>query len=214
MTDAQRNKMDTYRAVKGVLDTNTELLSAHPYMQQQVEAFNLLFGEVLKNANEQNPDYSGLTTDKKNAKEAAVRAAIPLAGVAASYAWDQNDMDLKNMLDYSYSDLAQVSDGEALSELRSIESALKEHTDALSPYMVSAADIEALEAAIDRFQAMLNLKGEARSVSITATRQLAISIGNMDRFLQTRLDPLFGRIRYEQPRLYDIYRTARKIVDR
>ena len=113
------NKLNSYKAVMGVLDQNIGIYEQISLMNQSVKEFYQKVDEINAVAAETKADATGQTAAKNLAKEKMAALASALAASASIYAYDSSDVELESALQFSYTDIKYVRDSEALAGLRS-----------------------------------------------------------------------------------------------
>ena len=81
----------------------------------------------------------------------------------------------------------------------------------LGPYLVSAADVDALKATLDSFLVQLTTPEDERKRSARATRERNAIILSTRKQLLPDLDDLLEPFRYSNRKLWERYRVARRM---
>ena len=213
MNKRQSNKLNSYKSVKGVLETNQNIYEGTSIINQSVESFFSIVNELGKISTITAMDTTGETSAKILAKEKLATLASSLAVSASVYAFETTDVELEASLSYTYSDLRYSRDEETLQNSRAIETELRENFDQVTDYLISEQNLADLQQAIEEFDNAGETKGEVKSGSVAETRRLAILFRVADDLLNKKLDRFVARLKAEYPTFYDAYSNARMIVD-
>ena len=213
MNKKQSNKLNSYYAVRGVLEDNRGIIEPLALMGQAVEEFYLKLNEIDAVASRTKKDTGGVTAAKKLAKEKLARLASSLAAAASIYAWDSSNIELEAALDYSYTDIRFATDNAALQRAMAIEKVLVSHLNSLEGYMISALNLEEYHQHIRAYEDALEARGGVKSERVAGFQKLAGLFREADHILTRKIDRFVLRLKAEFPSFYDAYRSARSIVD-
>jgi len=213
MNKKQSNKLNSYYAVRGVLEDNRGIIEPLVQLDQAVEEFYLKLNEIDAVASRTRKDTGGATAAKKLAKEKLAGLASSLAAAASVYAWDTSNTELEASLDYSYTDIKYATDNVALQRAMAIEKVLISHRNKLEGYMIGALNLEELHRHIESYEDALETRGGVKSERVAGFRKLADLFREADHILIRKIDRFMLRLKAEFPSFYDAYRSARVIVD-
>jgi len=214
MNKYQSNKMNTYLAVRGVLERYHKTWMTVPVLVKVVEEFFSQVDEISTVATRREFDTTGETLAKNEARKDLAHHASKLAACGMAYAFDRSDTELEAALDYSYSEIEHVKDADALQISESIYIGLNRDLPGLDEYLVSGDDLRELKRLRSRFNDAMVTKGGVKSRRVADTRALALLFRSCDRHLSRKMDRLMISMKEEHPRFYDSYFNARKIKDR
>jgi hypothetical protein len=213
MNKEQSNKLNSYYAVRGVLEDNRGIIEPLALMGQAVEEFYRKVSEIDAVASRTKKGTGGATAAKKLAKEKLARLASSLAAAASIYAWNSSNTKLETALDYSYTEIKYATDNAALQRAMAIEKVLNLHRNNLEEYMISAKNLEELHLHIESYEDALEARGAVKSERVAGFRKLADLFREADHMLTRKIDRFMLRLKAEFPSFYDAYRSARTIVD-
>jgi hypothetical protein len=115
------------------------------------------------------------------------------------------------VFDYSYSDIYNLPDRDCLSTATGIYNKLIELTAELAAYDVTAADLTALQTALEDFRNSLAIKGSAGTQKVAANQTIALLFEDNDLLIYKQLDKLLQRYERTHIDFYNAYTNARKI---
>jgi len=207
------NKLNAYRAVKGVLNRNRDIVESFEMVVQAVKEFYEKLDEIERVGARAISDTTGETAAKKKAKERLAYVASSLAACGAVFAVNKADKELEASLKYSYSDIKYGLDNEAMHTARAIEEILLDRRTELIPYLVSDQDLDDLHQKIQEYDNALKARGGAKSGSVAENKRLAILFRSTDDLLERKLDRFVFRLKARHLQFYDAYSNARLIDD-
>jgi hypothetical protein len=207
------NKLNSYTAVRGVLEENLHIYGHIALMNQSVEEFYRKVDEINAVAVGTKEDGTGQTAAKELAKEKLAALASALAASASIYAYDTSDVELESELRLSYTDIKYARDSEAYARARALEDELLEHRHQLEAYLITSRDLEELHRYITVYNDALERRGGVKSQRTAGFIRLEELFGEADRILYRKIDRFVLRLKSEFPAFYDAYTHARSIVD-
>jgi len=213
MNKKQSNKLNSYSAIKGVLEDNRGIIEPVALMAHAVEEFYKKVSEIDAVASRTKKGTRGATAAKIVAKKKLAKLASTLAAAASIYAWESSNTKMEVALDYSYTDINFATDNVALHRAMVIEKELHKHHHNLEGYMISKQNLEELQQHIKTYEDALETRGGAKSDQVAGLRKLAELFREADNILIHKVDRFVLRLKPEFPTFYDAYQNARAIVD-
>lgn len=117
-------------------------------------------------------------------------------------------------VDFSRSDLARGREADVVNRCRSVLDLGRDNAGTLAArFNIPAADLDALEAAIEAFATAQPKPRQGKAAAASATRDLAALFTRLDDVLAKRIDPLMEKFLTTDAAFYNEYQTARSIVD-
>ncbi|MEO8587975.1 MAG: hypothetical protein ABI432_01285 [Flavobacteriales bacterium] len=213
MNKASENKMTMFYAViatcaKYVADW-TGLLSfknAHDEFAANLKS--------LEDASQtQETNMKGAALDKRFKRDTMTNKTLELAQAMFAYAEDQGDVVLREKVNYSASDLAKKRDAVVAQLSQGIRDLANGLVASLADYGVVAADVTALQTAIDAYVAVVSAPRNATTVRKGATAEINALVKDSMKILNNRMDKLMPEFEVSAPLFFQEYFDARIIVD-
>ncbi|MDI9366331.1 MAG: hypothetical protein QM541_15340 [Flavobacterium sp.] len=211
MTNRQTSKLSMAKTVQLIITTFTSILSSVAFIKAITDLQNTV-ANIDGYAQAQSKQITGTATDKAQAEEAAIAAAIAIIGPARSYALANNNNTLYETLDYTESGLKRTRDAALINTLTLIRDTIQPLLNNLADYDVLPAHINALTTAIAAYQPLVAAPRAAISVKVAASNALVAEFETLDKVL-TRFDGLVDAKKTTNANFYNAYYTARAIVD-
>ncbi len=211
MTNRQTNKLTMATAVQLIVSTFTSILTAVAFKKAITDLDNCI-ATINGLAQAQAKQTTGTATDKSQAEDAAIAAAIAIIGPTRSYALAENKNALYEALHYTESGLKQTRDLVLINDLTLIRDTVQPELANLADYEVLPANVNILTTAIATYRPLVAAPRAAISVKAAATNELVPAFETLDTIL-TRLDGLAEAKKTSTPDFYSSYTTARVIVD-
>jgi len=201
-------------AVLGVLDsfkTLWQAITAFATARDNLAAaIDAIRAEELKQAGL----TTGVTENKRLARQAMCSTAAVAGGAVAAWADKQNDHELFNTADFSAPDLLHQTEQDCLTNCTAIYNAGTASLAALTAEKTLAqVDLTDLKGKLDAFNNLLTQPRQTRANIKGATDLLPDKIDAGDRICERQIDRLIERFRASNPEFYGAYQVARVIVD-
>lgn len=213
MIDRQENKLRMYFSVQNTINKYNAEWQPVPAFGAVFSKFEETIAAIQDTRLVQEGNLTGITKDKAVAKENAIAKALEISTGVFVYGSVSNNNTLMAKVDYSPSELRQSRDTVLTDQLQVIHDEAANIMDNLADYGIDKADLEELQVLIDTYAD----KVEEPRVSITnraqATGALVDLFKQGDKFLKEQLDKLMGQFKASNPKFYQVYFNARKIVD-
>jgi hypothetical protein len=214
MNIKQQSHLKMIVAVLGVLDkfkTIWQAVAAFAAARADLSAaIDAVNAEELKQAGL----TTGITENKRLARQAMCDAAAIVGGAVAAWADKQNNHELFNSVDFSASDLLHQTEQDCATNCQAILDAATANLAALAAGQTLAqADLDDLTAKIKAFKDLLTKPRQAKADISTATNLIPDKLDAGDRILERQLDRLMERYKTSNADFYGAYWVARVIVD-
>lgn len=210
MNSTQANKLNSYLAVKAVLD-GTEVWESLPAFAAGVEELAEHIATLQSLAQTQ-ASQSGAAAEKAQTFQVLVDAAFETAAATRACAVASSNRELAKRVDYSRSDVGKGRDTEVVARCQDILSAATENVASLADYGITQANLPELKKKIENFQSVQAKPRQSRATSSSATKEIAKLFTQVDELLNERLDGLAVQFKDTQAAFYNAYTTARFIV--
>jgi hypothetical protein len=157
---------------------------------------------------------TGITQNKRLARQALCNAAALVGGAVAAWADKQNNHELFNTVDFSAPDLLHQTEQACATNCQAILDAGTASLTALAAGQTLAqTDLDDLTAEIGAFKTLLTKPREAKAITKGATDLIPDKLDAGDRILERQIDRLMERYKGSNPDFYGAYQVARVIVD-
>jgi hypothetical protein len=211
METRQRNQYGMYGTVREWLSTHREEIKDVPALGAAIDDFNALLARFEDTIALQATAATGLTEVKGEAHESLVSAVLPVRAALTAYARRAGQTQLRVVADFSESAFRTMRHREQWESATIIHQHAAALKDALAPFGVTAADIDALRDAIAAFDVSMNTKDVGIVRRRTARHTLESLAGEIDRLLTEQLDVIFEVFRKKNPALFTGYKAARTV---
>ena len=157
---------------------------------------------------------TGITENKRLARQALCNAAALVGGAVGAWADKQNNHELFNTVDFSAADLLHQTEQDCATNCKAILDAGTANLTALAAEKTLAqADLDDLTAKLTTFKTLLTQPRQAKAITKGATDLLPDKLDAGDRILERQIDRLMERYKGSNADFYAAYQVARLIVD-
>ena len=214
MNIKQQAHTKMFVAVLGVLDTFKtvwQAIAAFASARNDLAtAIDAIRAEELK----QSGTTTGVTENKRLARQAMCSAAAVVGGAVAAWADKQNKHDLFDAVDFSAPDLLHQTEADCLTNCTAVLNVGTANLAAISATgTLAQADLTDLNTKIAAFNTLLTQPRQTKAGTKAATDVLPDKIDAGDRICERQLDRLMERYQSSNPGFYGAYQVARIIVD-
>ena len=201
-------------AVLGVLDSFKSVWQAVTAFASARNALSAAIDDIRAQELKQAGLTTGITENKRVARQVLCAAAAVVGGAVAAYAEQQGKHDLFDTVDFSAPDLLHQTEADCVTNCTAIFNAGTANLAAIAAIgTLAAADLTDLQAKIAAFNTLLAQPREAKSGTKAATDLLPDKIDAGDRICERQLDRLMERYKDSNADFYGAYQVARLIVD-
>lgn len=211
MTNRQESKWSMYQVVKELLRVKDSVISALPNYATFLSAFAAAIVKIAANAEQQMYDKKGARKTKEEMADIMKILASKTVKKVIAYAKFAKDETLLAEMKQNESKLARSADNLMATAAQGIYSRAQANLTELMPYGVTAASQAAFEAAITGYN---EWTGKPRTGIVerkAVTEALLLNFKEADEAL-ANIDALVEIVRYDEPRFYTEYTSARKLV--
>ncbi len=213
MTDPQRNKLAMYLAVLGVMNKYNSVWTTLTAIADIVTRLTGLTTAIQAASGVQGSPLTGIAGGKRRKRMEMMEQASSVAGDLHSYAVKQNDTSLAAKVSLQFSDLLRMPETEIAPRCQEIHDLANTNAAALAPYGTDAADITALQTAIDDFKESMTKPRQAVVGRKQVTGNIAHDETTADDLLKRELDRSMRKFAKKNPDFFGEYTTARMIID-
>lgn len=213
MKQLWENRISMFYAVKQTCETHiatwTPLV---PYATAHAE-FLANLGAIEDSTETQELQLDGIATNKRERRDVMVGLTLAVAQAAYALATDTGDPELKAKMNYSRSDLLEGRDTVIGQRCQGVHTEANAVAGSLVAYGVAAADLAALQTAINKYVAVVSAPRTAITIRKGATAAIeALTRENLT-ILNERMDKLMVTFKTTAPSFHQAYFDARIIVD-
>jgi hypothetical protein len=158
---------------------------------------------------------TGDATEKQNARDAAESLLVKIGSQLSALAAKNNDPILGAKVNFDKSTLDKMAVSDLLTTARTVQTEANANAAVLaSDYLIPAADLTALGAAIPKLEGLKDAPRLATGSKHVATLSLPSAIRFVRGLLRNEIDKLMEIFKDSQPDFYASHFSARVIVDR
>jgi hypothetical protein len=209
MNTLQSNKLTMYENVLDVMHTHAAAWKKTPIVAEAVKELEATIPQIRKAGAAKATSLSGVTTAKGRKKGEMAELAYRVAGLAGAYAAKADNDTLREALHFTRTQLAQCKDNSAIDRCTAIHDKVRPLLAGVEAYGVTAADLDALKAAIAAFQGLIRAKGQQRTTRTTTVQSLASLFTHADTLLKVQLDKLMLRYEPTHREFFEAYANSR-----
>lgn len=213
MTTNQTSKLNMYKSVKQLCETNPVLFAAVPAVAGVVEELSTMINRIDSVSLTQGINTTGITQDKNSIKQNLGELAVEVSGAVVAYAVKNKNNELRMAVDYSVSDIIRTKDADAIHVCRIILEKAQSQLTGLIHYGVNASKLNSLQASINAYSEIINKKQGSKITKVAATKDLDKLFLECDLLLKDVLDRLVFSCRKSDVNFYNKYTHARQIVE-
>lgn len=213
MNKKTENSISMFKTVKAVCEANIAVINANVGINNTYNQYLLLLNNVELLAQEQTLNRTGITIDKKNARESLALLVEGASGIIKAHFDSVNNFDIFTSVNLSFTKLRTMRDQLFIAHSQTVLSLLTTHQAVLAPFGVDAAYISNINNMHTQYINIVAKPTMARNDKSTATLLLKIKVKEVSTFLKNELDNAMLIVKLTDTSFYITYRNARKIID-
>jgi hypothetical protein len=213
MNNRQEDKLSMFLTVDDVCESNKNIWSKTPAFVRAFNKFKEIISKILTQQEIQKGKTTGITENKQKEEDKLIQTTLEFASSIHSYAALIGDNKLKENVNYSPTDLKSARDTDLRAICQSIHKTAESVISELADYGKTPEDLDKLQKAIDDFSEILSKPRSAIGTRATATSTLQELFKEGDELLRDHLDMIMVSYKTSHPTFYNMYRSARTIVD-
>ncbi len=213
MNNRQEDKLSMFISVDDVWESNKDIWVNTPASVRAFDKFKKIISEIVTQQEIQKGKTTGVTENKQKEEDRLIRITLEFASVVHSYASLIGDNELKQNVNYSPTDLKSARDTDLRAICQSVHRIAESVLSGLADYGKTQEDLDKLQTAIDDFSEMLSKPRAAIGTRTTATSRLQELFKEGDELLRDHLDMIMVSYKTSYPTFYNMYQSARTIVD-
>ena len=214
MNIKQQAHTKMFVAVLGVLDNFKTIWQAVVAFTSARAALAAAIADIRAQELKQSGTTTGVTENKRLARQAMCNVAAVVGGAVAAWAETQGKHDLFDTVDFSAPDLLHQTEADCLTNCTAILNAAGTNLAAITATgTLATADLADLGTKTATFNTLLAQPRQAKAGTKAATDLLPDKIDVGDRICERQLDRLMARYQTSNADFYGAYQVARIIVD-
>ncbi|MCC6515080.1 MAG: carboxypeptidase regulatory-like domain-containing protein [Chitinophagales bacterium] len=213
MEKKNENSISMFKTVKAVCETNIAVINANVGLNNTYNQYLLLLSNLELLAQEQTLNRTGITIDKKNAREALALLVEGASGIIKAHFDSVSNYDVFVSVNLSFTKLRIMRDQLFIAHTQTVINLLTTHQAVLAPFGVDAAYITNISNALTQYINIVAKPTEARNNKSTATLLLKTKIKEIATFLKNELDNAMLVVKITNTSFYVTFRNARRIID-
>jgi len=202
-----------FLAVLGVMQKYNAAWSGMSAIADMVTRLSNYANGIQQKTGVQGSPLSGIAGGKRRKRVEMMERAITIAGDLHALAIKNNDANLEAKTAVEITDLVRLGDSEIGPRCQEICALAQANAASLAAFGVSAADIAALQTAINDFTPLITKPREAVVGRKAVTEDISNDENAADQLLRKELDPAMRKFKTKEPALFSEYASARMIVD-
>lgn len=213
MNSRQVAKLNMYRSVQQLCNDNNSFIAGNPAFLNALTIFNSKIDEIVSTAASENQVIKGITTDKSVAKKNLCQNAVDTASTIFAFASANGNNTLKQVVNFSFSDLNRLKDDVLYPTCMNILNAAKDSAAALVSYGLTPEMITSLGNSMSSYNTAVPTTKTARSVKSTYGGNLKQLVKDTDAVLKDQMDKIMNTFKIANKDFISSYKNARVIID-
>ena len=213
MTAKQEAKLNMYHAVVTFCDDNTAIVTTVPAFETALTAAKTKLAAIVTTAQLEAQVIAGIAMDKEQLRSNLCQQARDMASVVFAYASSINNNELKEQVNFSFTDLRRLRDDQLAPVAQNIYNAANDNLVALATYGITAPILTTYQDSIDDYQAVVPGPRNATSLRATYKANLKTLFADTDTILKLQMDKIAVQFKTTNPDFYNTYVNNRIIVD-
>jgi hypothetical protein len=213
MNDRQNAKLNMAQRVS---DTLKRYENAYSKMAPMVEAVSALNADIFAIRDTQKErvavNVPASSLEKREAERQMIEPCVKMANALYVIGFASNNKELLTMHGLSENSFYSVPNNATLALARHVLDLAHKNAAGLVAYGIDAAEIEALEKAIEAYHALISKPMDTIGERKQKTTNLVQLFAALDSTFYDRLDKLMVLFKKTDPEFYGEYRTARNII--
>jgi hypothetical protein len=202
-----------YLAVLGVMGKYNAVWTALTAIADMVTRLQGFVSDLQDASGIQGTPQTGIAGGKRRANVTMINLAAEIAGDLHAFAVKSGDAALAGKVDLHVSDLANDGDTVVGPHCQEIHDLANTHAADVLPFGTTAADITALQDAINAYTALLTKPREATVSRKVVTGNIGETQDSADALLKDELDRSMRKFKTKNAPFFNEYTNARMIID-
>ncbi|MBK7945202.1 MAG: hypothetical protein IPJ85_07830 [Flavobacteriales bacterium] len=213
MNKSNENRLSMLHAVLAVCTKYTATWTGVLGYKKAQDELVVNVGSIVAASAVQETNMKGAALDKRFKRQAMTVKTVEVARAVFAYAEDIGDLVLREKMNLSPNDLNRKRDAVVQALAQGVRDVANGLIASLGDYGLVAADITALQAAIDAYANVVSAPRNAAVVRKGATAEIDTLMKDSMKILNNRMDKLMPEFETSAPEFFQEYFAARIIVD-
>jgi len=212
MTKRQTAKVNMFIAMILFFDKYEAVFTTFIQLVTEITGFTSSYGSLQTEIADQALKISGVTTTKDTNLDAAIKLTVKSARKARAWAKNTGNATLEALFDVTVSTFGEMTQSVVINSLTTIATALNTNIASLTAYMVVAADVTAITAAIALASGDIGTPKQAITTRAVATGQIEVFIAECDGYLEIIDDLLVPQYEDTDAAMVEAYHLSRAVT--
>ncbi len=213
MNATQESKLNMYRATQKHCTDNAAIVASVPAFATTFAAFNVKLSAIIAAVQQEDLVTKGITVDKALAKKILCQLTADIAAPIFALASATANNQLKQEVNFSYSDLFKTKDDVLAPRCQNIKDLGTANLPALAPYGLTAASLTALQTEIDNYQVKVPTPRNSAAQKKTIRENMKNLFKEIDIVLKEQMDKTVVGFKAANPDFVSTYKANRVIID-
>ena len=213
MNATQESKLNMYRATQKHCTDNAAIVATVPAFETSLNALNLKVSAIIAATQQEDLVTKGITVDKSEAKKRLCSLTTDIAAPIFAFASSTSNNQLKQEVNFSYSDLLRTKDDLMAPRCQNIKDLGTANIAALIPFGLTAASLDALQIEIDNYQVKVPTPRNSAAQKKTIRENIKSLIKEADIVLKEQMDKTVVGFKTTNPDFVSTYKANRVIID-
>lgn len=213
MTSRDEAKLSMYRAVSQHCSANATIVNTNLAFKASNISMDAKIATLLTTETSVQKQTKGVAQDKGTLRATVVQSAFDTASQVYAYANKTKNDTLKQIVNYSITDLERIKDDLLIPTCNNIKKAANDNLAALADYGVTAATLTAFQTDMDNYSISVAKPRLAKTQKTTDNKNVKTTMKEIDNILKEEMDKTVVSFRKTNPDFVTKYKEVRKIVD-
>lgn len=214
MTDSQSNSLDMFIAVNKLYLLNQAILNGVPARKLGFQQLGTNITAINLNVGGQSSSTKGVTKDKSALRNDLDLIAFAILAPARAWAISVNNNTLAEQFHIGQYQLTQIKDDTIGAYCTMRLGLVSDNLAAMADHGITQALVDTWGTAITDYDAVITDPRQAIITRKQKTKNLKQLFAQTAKLFKDTLDPLMIPLKLTHPELYDLYLSARIVIDR
>lgn len=205
--------MKMLRALQSFFEKYAEKIKDNAIIQAALALAAQMAVTIIRYREIQNTNTKGITLAKRDAKKLLAKRTFIISGALRTWAYDIMNKDIYNKVKRPESGIYTLSDTLIMDYVDIVKELVSENFEALAPYGVTQAKLDALEAALKEYKKQQPLPRQASAKKANATIFMRSALAELRELIIGKLDNAMLDYADSDPEFYGEYVKIREIID-
>ena len=212
MNKQNESKLNMYDAVIAYCNNNSDTVATLPAFQTAFSAFETTVGEIHNTVQLEAGIISGIAADKNQLRIALCQQASDLCAVIFAFASSTNNNEIKEQVNYSFSELKRITAEMLVPVCSNIYDVLNANIKALKAYGITADNLSDFQTAMDSYEEKISSPRNAVSQRAAYGATLRNLFKQANGTLRDQLDKMAVQFKTSAEDFFIAYKRNRAII--